>query len=60
MIWYQMLASVITVGGSFLMMLSISPLLMLIFVVTIPASVFDLQNTAPNGYAPFTENAAKS
>lgn len=35
----QMLASVITVGGSFLMMLSISPLLMLIFVVTIPASV---------------------
>ena len=35
----QMLASIITVGGSFLMMLSISPPLMLIFVVTIPASV---------------------
>ena len=35
----QMLASVITVGGSFIMMISISPQLMLIFVVTIPASI---------------------
>ena len=35
----QMLASVITVSGSFFMMLSISPRLMLIFVVTIPASI---------------------
>lgn len=35
----QMLASVITVGGSFIMMLSISPRLMLVFAVTIPCSV---------------------
>lgn len=35
----QMLASVITVGGSFVMMLSISPRLILVFAVTIPASV---------------------
>ena len=35
----QMLASVITVGGSFLMMLSISPKLLLVFAVTIPVSV---------------------
>lgn len=35
----QMIASVITVCGSFVMMLSISPLLILVFVVTIPISV---------------------
>lgn len=35
----QMLTSVITVVGSFLMMLSISPKLILVFVVTIPISV---------------------
>ena len=35
----QMLTSVITVAGSFGMMLSISPQLILIFVVTIPISV---------------------
>ena len=35
----QMLTSVITVGGSFIMMLSISPKLMLIFAVTIPLSI---------------------
>lgn len=35
----QVLASIITVGGSFFMMLSISPILILIFVVTIPASI---------------------
>ena len=35
----QMLASIITVGGSFLMMLSIAPQLILIFVVTIPISI---------------------
>jgi ATP-binding cassette subfamily B protein len=35
----QMLASIITVVGSFAMMLSISPLLLLIFCVTIPASI---------------------
>lgn len=35
----QMLTSVITVGGSFIMMLSISPKLMLVFAVTIPLSV---------------------
>ena len=36
----QMLASVITVAGSFWMMVSISPRLVLIFVVTIPISVW--------------------
>lgn len=35
----QMIASVITVCGSFVMMLSISPHLILVFVVTIPISV---------------------
>ncbi len=35
----QMLASLVTVAGSFLMMLSISPKLILIFVVTIPISI---------------------
>ncbi len=35
----QMLASVITVSGSFVMMLTISPQLVLIFAVTIPVSV---------------------
>lgn len=35
----QMIASVITVCGSFVMMLSISPYLILVFVVTIPISV---------------------
>lgn len=35
----QMLASVITVVGSFIMMLTISPVLILIFVVTIPVSI---------------------
>ncbi len=35
----QLLASLITVGGSFLMMLSISPRLVLVFAVTIPASI---------------------
>jgi len=35
----QMLTSVITVVGSFIMMLSISPKLMLIFAVTIPLSI---------------------
>ncbi len=35
----QMLASLITVVGSFVMMLTISPVLILIFVVTIPASL---------------------
>lgn len=35
----QMLTSVITVGGSFIMMLSISPKLMLVFAVTIPLSI---------------------
>ena len=35
----QMVTSVVTVGGSFLMMLTISPQLLLIFVVTIPASI---------------------
>lgn len=34
-----MVTSVVTVGGSFLMMLTISPQLLLIFVVTIPASI---------------------
>ena len=36
----QMLASVITVGGSLWMMVTISPLLVLIFVVTIPISIW--------------------
>lgn len=35
----QIATSVITVGGSFLMMLLISPLLVLVFVVTIPTSI---------------------
>ena len=35
----QMLGSVITVAGSFFMMLSISPRLILVFLVTIPASI---------------------
>ncbi len=35
----QVLASIITVGGSFFMLLSISPVLILIFVVTIPTSI---------------------
>lgn len=35
----QMFASVIMVGGSFLMMLTISPQLLLLFVVTIPVSI---------------------
>ena len=35
----QMLSSVITVAGSFIMMLSISPKLILIFTVTIPISI---------------------
>lgn len=35
----QMIASAITVTGSFIMMLSISPRLLLVFVVTIPISV---------------------
>lgn len=35
----QMLTSVITVVGSFMMMLTISPRLMLVFAVTIPASI---------------------
>ncbi len=39
----QMLASAITVGGSFVMMLSISPRLMLVFAITIPASVLFTQ-----------------
>lgn len=35
----QMFASVITVVGSFIMMLTISPILLLVFVVTIPISI---------------------
>ena len=35
----QIAASVITVAGSFIMMLQISPLLLLVFVVTIPVSI---------------------
>ena len=40
----QMLTSLITVAGSFFMMLTISPKLILIFVVTIPISVWFTQN----------------
>jgi ATP-binding cassette subfamily B multidrug efflux pump len=36
----QIATSVITVVGSFIMMLQISPLLLLVFVVTIPVSIF--------------------
>ncbi|HHW23055.1 MAG TPA: ABC transporter ATP-binding protein [Clostridiaceae bacterium] len=36
----QVLASMITVGGSFLMMLTISPVLCLVFVFTVPLSIF--------------------
>lgn len=36
----QIATSVITVAGSFMMMLQISPLLLLVFVVTIPVSIF--------------------
>lgn len=36
----QIFASVVTVAGSFILMLTISPILVLVFVVTIPVSIF--------------------
>ena len=55
----QMLASIITVGGSFFMMLSISPRLMLVFVVTIPASVLFTRYRSKRVRPLFRERSAR-
>ncbi|MFA5007320.1 MAG: ABC transporter ATP-binding protein, partial [Candidatus Izemoplasmatales bacterium] len=55
----QMLTSVFTVGGSFLMMLTISPILLLVFVVTIPASILFTRYRARRVRPLYRERSAK-
>lgn len=56
----QMFASVITVVGSFIMMLTISPILILVFVVTIPISIFYTRFRAKRVRPLYRKRSAKS
>ncbi|MDR1559661.1 MAG: ABC transporter ATP-binding protein/permease [Clostridiales bacterium] len=55
----QMLASIITVAGSFIMMVSISPKLILIFAVTIPASILFTRYRSKRARALYRERSEK-
>lgn len=55
----QIFASIITVVGSFILMLIISPLLVLVFVVTIPVSIFMTRYLAKRVRPLFRQRAQK-